>query len=199
MRDENLLFGFEHWLDLHKMGQVIKTNMVEVPEGDVVIGDKSFHIGKFMVARTLVTEGSWGKVMDEPNLCSRKPVTGVAFKEVSDYLQRLSVPWKAKGRLSIPTEAQLVLALQKGLTRPYLNYSEICLTRFTNPNEMGGHHFFDNLPKEEPFDLVVRRGRERSALGFERSEMRTGFRLVLVDYDQNDDDLIIKYLKEGMK
>lgn len=39
MRDENLLFGFEHWLDLHKMGQVIKTNMVEVPEGDVVIGD----------------------------------------------------------------------------------------------------------------------------------------------------------------
>lgn len=197
MRDGNLIYGFEHWIDLHTMGQVIKSNMNEVPEGDIVIGDKSFHVGRFMVARTLVTVGSWGRVMGESDQHSRKPVTGVTFKEVSDYLQRLSIPWKGKGHLSIPTEAQLVLAQQKGQTRSYLNYSEICLTKFTNPDEMGCHHFFDNLPKEEPFDLVVRRGRERSPLGYAQAEKRTGFRLVLVDYEQNNDELI-KYLEEGM-
>ena len=47
---------------------------------------------------------------------------------------------------------------------------------------MGVHHFFGNLPKEEPFDLVVRQGENRDPLPYNQSVKDIGFQLVLVDY-----------------
>jgi hypothetical protein len=44
---------------------------------------------------------------------------------------------------------------------------------------MGVHHFFGNLPKEGPFDLVVRQGENRDPLPYNQSVKDIGF---LVDY-----------------
>lgn len=48
--------------------------------------------------------------MGDDRHLSRKSVTKVSFSEISDFLQRLGVSQNSSGRLSIPTEAQLLLA-----------------------------------------------------------------------------------------
>ena len=181
MKDENLTYGFEHWMDLHTLGKAIEANMVEVPTGIVTIEEKEFHVGTFKISKLLVTENCWGKVMGTENSHSRKPVTNISFAEISGFLQRLSVPRNSPGRLTIPTEAQLLLA-QEGSIRASKKYKEICLTHFREPNDMGEHHFFGNLPNEEPFDLVVRQGGIRESIHYKQHAKDTGFRLVLVDY-----------------
>ena len=200
MNDENLKYGFEHWMELHQLGKAIKGNMIEVPEGDVVIRGNTFHVGKFKISKSLVTEASWNKVMGEKKPFPRKPITNISFNEVSTYLQRLRVPWKGAGHLSIPTEAQLERAKQCGAIKlRYRNFKEICLTHFRKDEEIGTHHYFDNLPKEEPFNLVVQGYDSRTSLQHDQPAEDVGFRLVLVgyDYEQNNDDLI-KYLKEDI-
>lgn len=192
MKDENLKYGFEHWMDLHTLGKAVEAKMVEVPEGIVTIGEKVFHVGTFKISKSPVTGHCWGKVMGDGDSISRKPVTDISFAEISDFLQRLGVPRKSPGRLTIPTEAQLLLAQQGGHIRTFRKHKEIYLTQFREPDNMGDHHFFDNLPKEEPFDLVVRSGDERCSLRSNQADALTGFRLVLVDYtlDMNLDDLL---------
>lgn len=182
MTDKNLNYGFEHWMDLHGLGKKIEANMIEVPGGTVDIGERLFHVGTFKISKLPVTEHTWGKVMGDEKSLSKKSVTGVSFAEISDFLQRLSVPRKSPGRLTIPTEAQLVLAQQNGHIRPSGILKEICLTQFREPDDMGEHHFFDNLPKEDPFDLVVRQGENREPLPYKQPAKDTGFRLVMVDY-----------------
>lgn len=183
MKDDNLKYGFEHWMELHQLGKDIEGNMIEVPEGDVVIKGKTFHVGRFKISRSLVTEACWNKVMGEKEPIPRKPATSISFKEISTYLQRLRVPWKGAGYLSIPTEAQLERANQCGIIKMrYRNFKEICLTQFREDNEIGAHHYFDNLPKEAPFDLVVKGFNSRTSLQFDMSAEDVGFRLVLVGY-----------------
>lgn len=201
MKDENLKYGFEHWMDLHVIGKAIKANMIEIPEGDVAIGGKVFHVGAFMISKSLVTGHSWDKVMGQKTGLQRKPITGVSYVELSDYLQRLRVPWKWAGHLTIPTEAQLEMARQKGIIRPIRKYKEICLTQYRAYADMGNHHFFDNLPKAEPFDLVVRGtgADSREPLSNNRSNDETGFRLVLVDYSDKHYEDLLESLKEGIQ
>ena len=183
MKNDDLKYGFEHSMDLHQLGKDIYGNMIEVPEGDVIIRGRTFHIGKFKISRSLVTEANWHKVIGEKKPASRKPVTGISFKEISTYLQRLRVPWKGTGCLSIPTEAQLERAKQCGAVKvQYRNYKEICLTHFRKDEEIGSHHYFDNLPKEEPFDLVVKGNDSRTSLQYDQPAEDVGFRLVLVGY-----------------
>lgn len=182
MKDENLTYGFGHWMDLHRLGKTIEANMIEVPAGIITIGEKVFHVGSFKIAKSPVNERCWGKAMGDGRGISLKPVTNVSFAEISDFLQRLSVPRKSPGRLTIPTEAQLLLAQQGGYIRTFRKHKEICLTQFQEPDDMGEHHFFGNLPKEEPFDLVVRKGDIREPLPYKQPSKDTGFRLVLVDY-----------------
>lgn len=182
MTDNNLNYGFEHWMDLHGLGEKNEANMIEVPGGTVDIGERFFHVGTFKISKLPVTEHTWGKVMGDEKRLSRKSVTDVSFAEISDFLQRLSVPRKSPGRLTIPTEAQLLLAQQGGYIRTFRKHKEICLTQFREPDDMGEHHFFGNLPKEEPFDLVVRQGDNREPLPYKQPSKDTGFRLVLVDY-----------------
>lgn len=183
MNDENLKYGFEHWMELHQLGKAINGNMIEVPEGDVVIRGKTFHVGKFKISRSLVTEASWNKVMGENKPVPQKPATSISYKEISTYLQRLRVPWKGPGYLSIPTEAQLERAKQCGAVKvQYRNYKEICLTHFRKDEEIGSHHYFDNLPKEEPFDFVVKGYDSRTSLQYDQPAEDVGFRLVLVGY-----------------
>lgn len=181
MNDENITYGFEHWMDLHSLGKSIEANMVEVPEGVVTIGEREFHVGKCKISKSLVTERYWGMVMG-CEFRSRIPVTDVPFTKISDFLQRLRVARKVPGYFTIPTEAQLLLA-QNEFIRPIKKYKEICLTQFRNPDDMGEHHFFDNIPKEIPFDLVTRQGNNRNPLPYKRTAKDTGFRIVLVDYD----------------
>lgn len=183
MNDENLKYGFEHWMELHQLGKAINGNMIEVPEGDVVIRGKTFHVGKFKISRLLVTEASWNKVMGENKPVPQKPATSISYKEISTYLQRLRVPWKGPGYLSIPTEAQLERAKQCGAVKvQYRNYKEICLTHFRKDEEIGSHHYFDNLPKEEPFDFVVKGYDSRTSLQYDQPAEDVGFRLVLIGY-----------------
>lgn len=181
MTDKNLNYGFEHWMDLHTLGKTIEANMIEVPAGVVTIGEREFHVGKFKISKSLVSERYWGKVMGCEEHLSKRPITDVPFTKISDFLQRLRVPKKTPGYLTIPTEAQLLLA-QDGYIRPINKHKEVCLTQFRALNNMGEHHFFGNLPKEEPFDLVVRQGVNREPLSYKQSATNTGFRLVLVDY-----------------
>lgn len=181
MNDENLKYGFEHWMELHQLGKAINGNMIEVPEGDVVIRGITFHVGKFKISKALVTEASWNKVMGKNKPEPRKPATSISYKEMSTFLQRLRVPWKGPGYLSIPTEAQLERAKQCGAVK-YRNYKEVCLTHFRKDEEIGGHHFFDNLPKVEPFDLVVKGYDSRTSLQYDKPAKDVGFRLVLVGY-----------------
>ena len=183
MEDDNLKYGFEHWMDLHQLGKGINGNMIEVPEGDVVIRGKTFRVGKFKISKSLVTEASWAKVIDVKQPSSRKPVTNISFKEISNYLQRLMVPWKGAGYLSIPTEAQLERAKQCGVIKfLYRNFKDICLTHFRMDEEIGTHHYFDNLPTEEPFNLVVKGYDSRSSIQYDQPAEDVGFRLVLVGY-----------------
>lgn len=170
-------------MELHQLGKAINGNMIEVPEGDVVIRGKTFHVGKFKISRSLVTEASWNKVMGENKPVPQKPATSISYKEISTYLQRLRVPWKGPGYLSIPTEAQLERAKQCGAVKvQYRNYKEICLTHFRKDEEIGSHHYFDNLPKEEPFDFVVKGYDSRTSLQYDQPAEDVGFRLVLVGY-----------------
>ena len=114
---------------------------------------------------------------------AQKPATSISYKEISTYLQRLRVPWKGPGYLSIPTEAQLERAKQCGAVKvQYRNYKEICLTHFRKDEEIGSHHYFDNLPKEEPFDFVVKGYDSRNSLQYDQPAEDVGFRLVLVGY-----------------
>lgn len=182
MKDVNLTYGFEHWMALQTLGMAIEANMVEVPEGIVSIGDRVFHVGAFKIAKSLVTERTWGKVMGNETLHSRRYVTDVSFTQITDFLQRLRVTRKGPGYYSIPTEAQLLIA-QDGYIRSCGKNKEICLTQFRNPDDMGEHHFFDNIPKEVPFDLVTRQGNNRNPLPYKQPSMDTGFRIVLIDYD----------------
>lgn len=183
MKNDDLKYGFEHWMDLHQLGKDIYDKMIEVPEGDVIIRGRTFHVGKFKISRSLVTESSWRNVMGEKKPASRKPATNISFNEVSTYLQRLRVPWKEAGYLSIPTEAQLERAKQYGVIKlQYRNYKEVCLTHFRKDEEIGTHHYFDNLPKEEPFNLVVKGYDSRSSIQYDQPAEDVGFRLVLVGY-----------------
>ena len=183
MKDDNLKYGFEHWMELHQLGKNIERNMIEVPEGDVVIQGKTFHVGKFKISRSLVTDSGWNKVMGENTATPRKTATGISFQEISTYLQRLRIPWKGPGYLSIPTEAQLERAKLSGVLKLQCrNFKEICLTHFRKDEEIGNHHFFDNSPKDEPFDLVVKGYDSRSSLQYDQSAEDVGFRLVLVGY-----------------
>lgn len=181
MKDENIKYGFEHWMSLHTLGKAIEANMVEVPGGIATIGERVFQVGTFKISKSPVTELCWGKVMGNGDQLSRRYVTEVSFAEISDFLQRIRIPWKGLGYLTIPTEAQLLLA-QDGFIRTYRKHKEICLTQFRELDDMWGHHFFDNLPKEEPFDLVVRQGNNRHPLSYKQTDKDTGFRLALVDY-----------------
>ena len=183
MKNDDLKYGFERWMDLHQLGKDIYDKMIEVPEGDVIIRGRTFHVGKFKISRSLVTESSWRNVMGEKKPASRKPATNISFNEVSTYLQRLRVPWKGAGYLSIPTEAQLERAKQCGAIKfQYRNFKEICLTHFRKDEEIGTHHYFDNLPKEEPFNLVVKGYDSRSSIQYDQPAEDVGFRLVLIGY-----------------
>ena len=153
MKDENLTYGFGHWMDLHRLGKTIEANMIEVPAGIITIGEKVFHVGSFKIAKSPVNERCWGKAMGDGRGISLKPVTNVSFAEISDFLQRLSVPRESPGRLTIPTEAQLLLAQQGGYIRTFRKHKEICLTQFREPDDMGEHHFFGNLPKEVSYSF----------------------------------------------
>ena len=181
MKDENLKYGFEHWKSLHTLGKAIEANMVEVPGGIATIGDRVFQVGTFKISKSPVTELCWGKVMGNDTLLSHRFVTDVSFAEISDFLQRIRIPWKRLGYLTIPTEAQFLLA-QDGFICTCRKHKEICLTQFRELDDMWGHHFFDNLPKEEPFDLVVRQDNNRHPLSYKQTDKDTGFRLALVDY-----------------
>lgn len=199
MKDENLLYGFNHWMKLHLLGESIRARMIEIPAGDIVIGGREFHVGKFMIAKSLVTEHSWERVMEKPAVNPRRPVTGISYVEMSDYIQRVKVPWKRAGHLTIPTEAQLERALRLGLICHNRKYKELCLTHFRDYDKMGEHHFFDNLPREEPFDLVVRGDSCRTALSYNHADDMTGFRLALVDYEEKNDEELLKYIMEGIQ
>lgn len=181
MNSENLIYGFEHWMELHDLENTIEDNMVEVPEGVVTVGEKEYQVGRFKISRTLVSESFWGNVIGCEEAFSRRPVTDVPLTKISDFLQRLRVLRKIPGYWTIPTEAQLLLA-QDGFILPSQKHKEVCLTQFQAPSEMGDHHYFGNLPQKDPFDLVVRHGVDREPLSYKMSAKDTGFRLVLVDY-----------------
>lgn len=182
MTDDNLKYGFEHWTELRAMAKTAEDNMIEVPGETISVGEQTFHVGTFKISKSQVTESMWGKVMGEEERWSRRPVTNVSFPQISDFLQRLNAPGDNPGHLTIPTEAQLLLAQQRGHIRPHGKNKEICLTQFRETDMMVGHHFFDNIPKEEPFDLVVRQNGNREPLPYKQSAIDVGFRLVLVDY-----------------
>lgn len=184
MKEENLTYGFEHWVELNTLGKAIEASMVEVPAGIVTIGERFFHVGTFKIAKLPVTELTWGKVMGYENRPTRECVTDVSFAEISAFLQRLNVSRKSPGRWTIPTEAQLLMA-KEGFIRPNKRNKEICLTQFREPDDMGEHHYAGNLPKEKPFELVVRQGGNREPLPYNQSAKDTGFRLALVDYSMS--------------
>lgn len=54
MTNENLKYGFEHWMEFHTLLRTIESNMVEVPEGKVNIGsvkDIGFLVDYYMPRR----------------------------------------------------------------------------------------------------------------------------------------------------
>lgn len=110
MTNEKLKYEFEHWMEFHTLLRTIESNMVEVPECQANIGEREFHVGAFKISKSLVIESCWRKVMGDDRYLSRESVTKVSFSEISDFLQRLGVSQNSSGRLSIPTEAQLLLA-----------------------------------------------------------------------------------------
>lgn len=77
--------------------------MVEVPEGQVNIGEREFYVGAFKISKSLVIESCWRKVMGDDRHLSRKSVTKVSFSEISDFLQRIGVSQNSSGRLSSGT------------------------------------------------------------------------------------------------
>lgn len=173
----------EHWEAIYGFCKSIRRRMVEVPGGDVNIAGKVFHVGTFKIARTMVSVSDWAKVMglDNPAL-ERRPMTGVTWREIHNFYQHLKILASLPGQLTFPTEAQLVLARQRGLIKTQNDYREFCFTEFRSPDKMGNHHFGDNLPEQEPFNLVVRSGDIRSFMPYTDSHDRTGFRMALVDY-----------------
>lgn len=173
----------EHWEDIYGFCKSIRRRMVEVPGGDVNIAGKMFHVGTFKIARTLVSVSDWAQVMglDIPAPTSRRPMTGISWCEIHNFYQHLKILASFPGQLTFPTEAQLVLARQRGLIKTQNDYREFCFTEFRTPDKMGNHHF-DNLPGQEPFHLVVRSGDTRSSMLYTDSDDLTGFRMALVDY-----------------
>lgn len=171
------------------------SRMVEVPRGIATIGERVFYVGTFKISKSPVTEQLWEEVMGDGNSFSQKPVTNVSFAEISDFLRRLNSFRKSPGRLTIPTEAQLMMAQDGGYIRPWGKHKEICLTRFREPDEMGARHYTENRPEEPPFDLVVRQGENREPLPYNQSAKDTGFRLVLVDYSMTRRQIAAAILK----
>ena len=104
-------------MELHTLVKDIEAKMIEVPAGIVTIGENVFHVETFKISKLPVTEHCWGKVMGDGNILSRKSISNVSMEEISDFLQRLSIPRKSPGQLTIPTEAQILLAQQGGYIR----------------------------------------------------------------------------------
>ena len=126
--------------------------------------------------------------MEIEDQLSRKPVTGVSLVEAISFVTRINMCWEEAGRISIPTEAQLMLARQKGVIGPHHKCSEICYTQYRKFNDMGDHHFIDNIPTDETCEVVVRNSQERFPLPYQPdNDSSIGFRLVLVDYDERRD------------
>lgn len=187
MIDENVLFVLEHRIDVTKVTQSLRHQWIEVPEGEVFLGEKVFQVGAFKISKSLVTVSQWSKVMETENLFSRKPITGISFLDTIRFVARLNMCWEEAGRISIPTEAQLMLARQKGVIDPHHRCSEICYTQYREFNDMGGHHFIDNIPTNEHCEVAIRSINDRDSLPCESGSASVGFRLVLVDYDEKWD------------
>ena len=187
MIDENVLFVLEHRIAVAQVAKHLLNQWIEVPEGEVSLGERVFHVGAFKISKSLVTVSQWSKVMGPENLLSRRPVTGVSFVETISFVTRLNMCREEAGRISIPTEAQLMLARQEGVVGPPHKYSEICYTQYRDFNDMGGHHFIDNIPTDETCEVVIRDSHERFPLPFRPNNDSRGFRLVLGDYEEKRD------------
>lgn len=85
MTNEKLKYEFEHWMEFHTLHRTIESNMVEVPECQVNIGEREFHVGAFKISKSLVIESCWRKVMGDDRHLSRESVTKVSFSEISDF------------------------------------------------------------------------------------------------------------------
>jgi hypothetical protein len=187
MIDENALFVLEHRISVAQVAKRLLNQWIEVPEGEVSLGERVFHVGAFKISKSLVTVSQWSKVMGPENQLLRRPVTGVSFVETISFVTRLNMCWEEAGRISIPTEAQLMLARQKGVIGIHHRCSEICYTQYREFNDMGDHHFIDNIPTNEHCGVVIRGINERDSLPCESGIDSVGFRLVLVDYDKEWD------------
>ena len=186
------------WPDLAGIGREIEDDMVEVPEGDVSLGGRVFHVGKFRISRTPVTVSLWNRVMGLGGPPSDTPIAGISFEQFIPFRQRLNRARQAPGKLNPPTEAQLERALQTKSISLDGNAGEVCITLFREYGEMGGDHMLDNIPRNLPADLVVRCGDgARLSVRSDRnsppdgSGRPVGFRLAMTMYDvppASDDD-----------
>ncbi|MBO4340658.1 MAG: hypothetical protein J5835_04435 [Bacteroidales bacterium] len=186
-------YELAHWLQMYTTVKAAISHMVEVPAGVVTVRGKDYKVGKFKIAKSLVTRYRWGQVMERPDCLGRKPVTGIPYMEAYAFVKRLmDSQMTCSGFFSIPTEAQFELARQNGLIHSYGQYREFCYT-----TTLGPHHYVDNIPANVPFDLAIRRGDERSLLPYDQPDQLTGFRLVLVGYDKKLDGEFLKNCMES--
>ena len=195
------------WLDLDRINRRIRDDMVEVPEGDVTLGGRVFHVGKFKISRSPVTVSLWNEVMGLDALASEGPVTGVSFEDFIPFRKCLNRYRQAPGLLANPTEEQLELALQTGSISLDREVGEVCLTRFREYREMGDD-MMDNIPRSLPADLVVKCGggerlsvRSDRAVPSDGSGRPLGFRLVLTMYDipEPSDDEFLRVADDLLK